>query len=243
METLKELRRQARKYGVVSLLTIGGNAKIVKGDRKGKYLTAIQHLAPADLSGYNVCPFASEGCKAACLNSAGRGRFDSVQIPRINRTKLFFKHRELYKKLLYKEIESFLAKCKKQKVKPAIRLNGTSDIVWEKVFPDMHSKFSSVMFYDYTKIPSRFRKRWKLPSNYYLLFSRSESNDRAVKKVLKQGGNVAAVFNRLPKEYKGHKVINGDNTDLRFNDGQGVIVGLSAKGEAKKDKSGFVVKL
>ena len=59
--------------------------------------------------------------------------------------------------------------------------------------------------------------------------------------------NVAVVFrDKIPKSYKGYEVIDGDDSDLRFLDKfksweTGGIVGLKAKGPAKKDKSGFVV--
>jgi hypothetical protein len=36
-------------------------------------------------------------------------------------------------------------------------------------------------------------------------------------------------------------VIDGDLSDLRFLDRTGVVVGVRAKGKAKKDVSGFVV--
>jgi hypothetical protein len=53
--------------------------------------------------------------------------------------------------------------------------------------------------------------------------------------------NVAVVFDTLPTTYLGRPVVNGDDTDLRFLDPQGVVVGLKAKGRAKKDTSGFTV--
>lgn len=240
-ESLVKLSRLARRYGVLKLLTVGGNTKIRKSDKGGKYLTAIMHFAPANVSGFNVCPKASPGCKSACLFSAGRGVFQNVYKSRVNRTKLFARNPNLFKRLLYAEIDSFIRKCDKKGVKPAIRLNGTSDIVWEKVLPDMFRCYPSVQFYDYTKIAKRFSPKWKLPKNYYLLFSRSEINDKDCRQVLKWGGNVAVVFNNAPKRYIGRKVINGDNTDLRFKDRKGLIVGLTAKGKAKKDTSGFVV--
>jgi len=37
------------------------------------------------------------------------------------------------------------------------------------------------------------------------------------------------------------KVVNGDETDLRFLDGKNKIVGLVQKGLAKKDETGFVI--
>jgi hypothetical protein len=58
------------------------------------------------------------------------------------------------------------------------------------------------------------------------------------------GGNVAVVFrNKLPKQWEDRKVIDGDESDLRFKDPQGCVVGLVEKGDAKKDSSGFVVTL
>ena len=82
----------------------------------------------------------------------------------------------------------------------------------------------------------------KFPSNYHLTFSRSENNDKKCEMVLLMGGNVAVVFrNQLPKTWKGFEVVNGDETDLRFLDKKGVVVGLIEKGMAKKDATGFVV--
>ena len=83
----------------------------------------------------------------------------------------------------------------------------------------------------------------KLPENYHLTFSRSEdTKDSEVKEFCSAGGNVAVVFRgHLPSEWKGIKVIDGDVSDLRFQDEQGVIVGLVAKGLGKKDETGFVV--
>ena len=109
-DSLVKLYRMARRYGVVSLITVGGNTKIIKGDKKGKYLTAIMHLAPANVSGYNVCPKSSPGCRAACLFTAGRGIFHSVHNSRVNRTKLFFRNRVLFKALLFAELDSFIRK-------------------------------------------------------------------------------------------------------------------------------------
>jgi hypothetical protein len=62
-----------------------------------------------------------------------------------------------------------------------------------------------------------------------------------VRLALSNGMNVAAVFHKVPETYLGRTVINGDETDLRFLDPKGVIVGLKAKGKAKKDTTGFVV--
>lgn len=237
----------------MKLLTPGiSNAKIAKGE--GEYTTYILHLAPANLSGYNVCPAASEGCKAACLNSAGRGRFDNVQAARIRKTKLFFENRAEFMRLLVADIDATIRKAKRTGQKLAIRLNGTSDIDWENIpavrntkrgnfykAKNLFTMFIAVQFYDYTKRPDRLVRCAGIP-NYHLTFSRSESNDRMTDNAIKAGYNVAVVFSKaLPTEYKGRPVIDGTLTDLRFLDPKNCIVGLVAKGQGKKDFSGFVI--
>ena len=131
-------------------------------------------------------------------------------------------------------------------MQPAVRLNGTSDLPWEKVFP--MGDFPQVKFYDYTKNPVRMEKftQGKMPANYHLTFSRSEENEKEALAILPTGGNVAAVFavkkgQDLPKTWKGFEIIDGDLDDVRFTDPTGVIVGLRAKGDALKDKTGFVI--
>lgn len=210
----------------------------MKGEKLG-YATAILHLAPYTLSGKNVCPKASEGCAKACLNTSGHGRYAMVQNARKNRTLQFFNERVQFEKDLAKDIETFIRRSKKNDLIPVIRLNGTSDlptlaIKFAKQFPD-------IQFYDYTKIAKTFERK-DLPENYHLTFSRSEKNASEVEKVLKQGGNVAVVFENLPDTYLGYKVVNGDDSDLRFLDAKNVVVGLTAKGKAKYDNSGFVVR-
>jgi len=83
----------------------------------------------------------------------------------------------------------------------------------------------------------------KLPSNYHLTFSKSENNWDKCLDVLNNGGNIAAVFDKVPDTYLGYQVIDGDKSDLRFLDPKNVIVGLKAKGKARKDTSGFVIKV
>ena len=74
------------------LLNIDNNAKTVKGQKAG-YMTAILYLAPSTQSGFQVCPMASEGCKKACLYTAGHGAFNNVQQGRINKTRWFIQER------------------------------------------------------------------------------------------------------------------------------------------------------
>lgn len=234
----------------MKLLTPGlSNAKIAKGE--GEYTTYILHLAPANLSGYNVCPAASEGCKKACLNSAGRGRFSSVQEARIRKTRLFFEQPIEFMALLVKDIDAAIRKAKRTGQKLAIRLNGTSDIDWENCSSattadgkllNVFQLYPNVQFYDYTKRPDRLVRCANIP-NYHLTFSRSEVNDRVADNAIKAGHNVAIVFAKaLPATYRDRPVIDGTLTDLRFTDPKNCIVGLVAKGKAKQDDSGFVIK-
>jgi len=231
----------------MKLLSVGNDAKTVKGEKLG-YLTGIQYLAPAMASGVNTCPNASEGCKAVCLFTAGFGGiYKAVNEGRINRTKLFFSNRAEYGKQLVKEISALIKRGAKAKMKVACRLNGTSDLAWESIKFDgknIMEIFPDIQFYDYTKSSARALRHanGELPANYHLTFSRSESNQADVEKVLAAGGNVAVVFREsLQAEYLGKQIVNGDESDLRFNDPRNVVVGLKQKGKAKTDASGFVI--
>ncbi len=224
-----------------SLLSVSADAKTRKGESRG-YLTGILYLAPSDISGRNVCPFASPACHAACLYSAGRGAFSNVQRSRIEKTKAYFANKALFLSTLGDNISALIAKSTKESMRPAVRLNGTSDIAWER--SGLMDQFPAVPFYDYTKNPLRFAQflAGKLPKNYRLTFSRSETNEAQCLEFLAKGGNVSVVFRKsLPATWNGYPVVNGDETDLRFLDPRGVVVGLVAKGKAKADVSGFVV--
>ena len=228
-------------YKSKRLLNIDNNAKTIKG-QKLKVMTAILYLAPAKSSGFNTCPMASKGCAASCLNTAGRGQMNSVQLGRINKTKWYFLERESFLIQLKKEIRAHVNRCKIKGFKPAIRLNGTSDISWER--HNLFNEFKEVQFYDYSKIYKRAIK-WadkKYPKNYHLTYSLNEDNKKEAMQVLKRGGNVSVVFRnkKLPKKFKGFKVINADYSDVRFKDPKNVIAGLYAKGRARYDQSGFV---
>lgn len=234
----------------MSLLTLGSaSAKIIKSDKAGtKYLSAIMYLAPHKVAGFgNVCPNASKGCIAACLNTAGRGIYKKTQDARIARTKMWFEDRENFKKQLIRELDSFVRKCKLKGKTPAIRLNGTSDIPWEKMWPEVFTLYPDIQFYDYTKNATRMLKwaKGEFPANYHLTFSRSEVNEDKCREVLRAGGNVAAVFStaNFPSNFLGFPVFDADEDDLRFLDVRGTVQALKAKGKAKKDKSGFVVQL
>lgn len=233
------------------LLSISADAKTIKGQKMG-YLTGVLYLAPHTLSGFQVCPKASEGCKLACLYTAGRGMYTNIQEARIRKTKRFFMDREGFMAELVKNVEALIRKAKRESMIPVVRLNGTSDIAWEKIkcvrngvtYASMMEAFPEIQFYCYTKILGR-SKAIALP-NYSLTFSLSESNDAEAKEALAQGYNVAVVMNTKRKEQKpetwgGYPVVDGDETDLRFLDPNGGhIVALTAKGQARKDTMGFV---
>ena len=228
-----------------------GDAKTVKGEFAG-WLTGILYLAPYTLAGRNVCSHASEGCIFSCLNLAGMGAFDSVQDARIAKTKAFFRDPKGFVETLAKDIEALKRKAAKEGLSPCVRLNGTSDLPWEnlggQLGVNLMKRFPEIPFYDYTKNPARVRA-WldgRMPANYSLTFSRSECNGETALELAKAGANVAVVFatkkgKTLPAEWAGRPVVDGDTNDLRFLDGPGRIVGLRAKGKAKKDTSGFVV--
>lgn len=224
------------------------NAKILKS-RKLKYLTAGVMFAPNAVSGYNVCPMASEGCKLSCLSTSGNGRYARVQLARIQKTKRFFEDREGFMKQLIHEIELFDNKAKRIGFKTCIRLNIVSDVAWERILykgKNIFEHFPRIQFMDYTKIPSRMMPDSKASkySNYHLTFSRSESNHATAEMIAAMGHNVAVVFKgELPKKYMGRSVFSGDKHDLRFLDKKGIVVGLTPKGRAKRDVSGFVVEI
>lgn len=225
----------------MKLLGIDTNSKTIKGQKFG-YMTGIIYLAPSIESGKNLCAHASEGCKAACLFTAGRGRMSNVKNARIAKTKFFIENRSAFLAQLEKEIVSLVKKAEKNGMTPVLRLNGTSDLPWENL--GIIQKFPSVQFMDYTANPKRAISflNGELPANYHLTFSRKESNQAQVELLASMGMNIAAVFATMPENYLNKPVIDGDESDLRFLDSKGVIVGLKAKGKAKKDTSGFVIK-
>jgi len=237
----------------MKLLAVGGDAKTPKGEKKG-YLTGILYLAPNRMSGHQVCPFATKGCIATCLNTAGRGVYSQVQQARLRKTQYFFEHREKFMRDLWNDIGALVYRAYHRGMHPAVRLNGTSDLPWEIIEHNNldrdHLITSDVQFYDYTKNHKRYAAFLgrRFPPNYHLTFSRSESNMSDVKYFLSKGGTVAVVFStkkgrRLPRSYIDFPVIDGDLNDLRFKDPESVVVGLRAKGKARHDTSGFVVQV
>jgi hypothetical protein len=217
------------------------NPKIQKGAKLG-YLSVILHLAPANLSGRETCPKRTAGCTQACLNTAGRGGMfrkgettNMIQEARIRKTQYFFRDRMGFLADLASDIRKGIRQAERLGLTPVFRLNGTSDLSWEKY--GIIEQFPGVQFYDYTKVLGR---KVSHLTNYHLTFSAADGNDADVERAIAQGMNVAMVFDRLPEQYMGRPVFDADETDLRFLDPNGVICGLKAKGRAKRDTTGFV---
>jgi hypothetical protein len=242
--------------------------------RKFNYLNGIQYMAPYDVAGVgNMCPHASAGCRALCLGlwsgqasmvknqQSIKSQGNDVRASRIAKTQRFMQERAAYMLDVVRSIDN--AKLMARRKRLAIRLNGSTDIAWEGIRfnitrnakgkamavtlggPDSRNVFDhypTIPFPDYTKNPNRFNRA--LPPNYFLTFSRSESNEAQALELLARGHNVAVVFaGDKPEIWNGYRVIDGDEHDLRHLDPRGVVVGLSPKGsKAKRDTSGFVVR-
>ena len=227
------------------LLGINTNYKTIKSEKVG-VLTGIIYMSPYNLSGKNVCPGASAGCAAACLNTAGRGAMNVVQAARLKKTQRFFQDRQQFLWDLVNEISALRRKAKAKGLKSAVSLNGTSDLPYERykirdTGKNIMELFPDVQFYDYTKLENRIVGQ-QLPANYHLTFSRAEDNDHKLAAVLEHTSAAVVFSGELPETWRGYPVIDGDEHDARFTDaGAGVIIGLTAKGKAKHDTSGFVV--
>lgn len=221
----------------LKLLAVGSNAKTSKGDDDTK-LTAIMYLAPALMSGYNTCTSRSPGCEAACLFTAGRGAMNSVMQARINKTKLYFENNSEFIRILRNDLDLFNTYCTENNFQGYVRLNGTSDLYWETILD--FTIYPDLKFYDYTKHTDRHVSH--IP-NYKLIYSRSEiSTESDIESAFHRYKNVSVVFEEVPAVWKGRPVSDGDLNDLRWHDPENHYIALKAKGRAKHDTSGFVVR-
>lgn len=243
----------------MKLLTLE-TAKNAKTKKQG-ILTGVLFLAPHKSCGAaNLCPYA-DGCQKLCLDTSGRLQFDTAERARLERTYWYLCDRAGFIVALKDDIEALERKAQREGLKPAVRLNGLSDLSWERIAPELFGMFPDVEFYDYTKNPGRYfrflegepwpdnyhyfrfleGKPW--PHNYHLTFSRGENcPDSHVRYILNRGGTVAIVFDHVPDTWSGYRVVDGDKHDARWLDPQGVVVGLKAKGKARHSTSGFVVR-
>ena len=248
MIKIQDIKEHLRAYyNKNNILNIDANPKTIKGNKKG-YITAIIYLSPARLSGVELCAYRSKGCTDICLNVSGHGQFNRTQQARLKKTNYFLNDTQHFMGNLIRRVTNFIKLADKRGLIPVIRLNGTSDIPFEDIKvidnKNIFELFPGIQWYDYTKYP--LNKRTLTP-NYDLTFSLAEHNyKRAVKYLDTKSGRVSAVFSHnIPETYKGYKVINGDDSDLRFLEPKGVIVGLKFKGNKKDLKkginSGFVI--
>jgi hypothetical protein len=225
---------------------LGSGTYKMSKSQKFKYLSEILHLAPANIGGVNICPNASPVCIDLCLNTSGRGQMNTVQKSRLNKKFYFLADRLKFLNHLDREIKLSYARAKRKGFKYTVRLNGTSDLPFERYKLEnglnLMDNNPQVQFIDYTKVTNRLDKKNKIPKNYSLTYSQAENNLKDVKQILKTKYNIATVFRKkLPKRWLGRKVIDGDLSDLRhLEDGKKIIVGLIAKGKAIKNFNGFV---
>lgn len=243
-----ETESKARKQTGLSYLgTVNSSAKLEKNKKVSGQYTYIIYLAPANVSGYNVCSHSTPECRMGCLNTSGRAGMEllagknKTKNARIKKTRLFFEHKEFYMHWMIVEITRWQKKAKKDGMGFSVRLNGTSDIDYSKVLVDgknIFEIFNDVQFYDYTKNPARLNHN--IP-NYQITFSYTGRNAAKSIDLLSKGNNVAVVFNvksgkNLPQSYMGYNVVDGDLTDYRPDDNKGVIIGLRFKEIADRQK-------
>lgn len=233
------------------MLNIDTNAKTVKGQKYG-YMTGVLYLSPYTKSGRNVCALAHKAeCHVPCLDTAGRGAFANVQDARIAKTNLFFDDRDAFMDRFVRDVLRLERMALARGLIPVCRPNGTSDIKWENVsfdfdghhYANIFEMFPFMQFYDYTKTPGR---NVSPIHNYDLTFSYSGTDAFRpyVRNAIEQGMRIAVVFRsrrEIPERFLGMECVDGDDSDLRFLDPQGVVVALYAKGRARLDASGFVV--
>ncbi len=248
-----------KQTGLSYIGNINQSSKLAKNGKVNHQYTYGVYLAPANTSGFNVCPYSTPECRKGCLATSGRAgiRLDDginrAEECRIRKTRLFYEQPEFFMAWMIAEMKAAEAKAIKDGYGFSVRLNCTSDIDWQNVLVDgknIFQIFPNVTFYDYTKNPNKFVNK---PDNYHLTFSYTGRNWHLCEVLLNTGHNVAMVFdvkneNELPAMYKGYKVVNGDITDYRVDDSKGVIVGLKWKRiwnrQAEKEvlQSCFVVK-
>ena len=228
------------------------SAKAVKAS-KYNYINGIHYMSPYDIAGAgNLCPWASEGCKRNCLgyHSGQAGMVadatnvenkNNVRLSRDRKARQFMTRRKDYLHALHVQANKLKRRARKAGKKLCLRMNGSTDVNWLSFY----AQHKDVQFAEYTKSEARAiaHATGLLPSNVHVTFSRHEDNDEACVRVLNNGGNVAVVFaTKLPEKWNGYRVINGDKHDLRHLDPKNVVVGLIAKGAARNDTSGFVVR-
>ena len=247
------LAEAKRKTGLTYLGKVNNGAKHQKAE-KYKELVYTIYLAPANLSGYEVCAGRTAECTALCLNESGHNRMDMktnmINNSRIRKTQMFFENHEFFVRWVIRDIQAGITRAKKQGYRFSVRLNNTSDIspelFWIKengIKKNILELFPEIQFYDYTKVMGRLRLMNKY-DNYDLTYSYNGSNMETCLQLLKSGIKVAMVFEKVPEEFEGFKVVDGDLYDMRYKDEPGVIIGLKYKKVRNKpdENNTFVIR-
>lgn len=197
---------------------------------------------------FNLCPKAKV-CVAPCLAHQGQGPVPNVKGPRAAKTVLFAVAREWFLTRLRRELDTFVRN--NPDVQLGCRLNMFSDVRWEDILID---EYPMITFYDYSKLTDRHG--WLRP-NYYVCLSYDGTNRKACVDALRAGHSVSVVYynedgkcgkaakrQRLPSEWEGFPVFDGNITDWRPDDVPGSVCGLPLRARTyasrnKAIKSGF----
>jgi hypothetical protein len=248
MKNLKftTIAQAKRDTGLAYLGNVNTSSKLLKNGKVSNQLTYGLYLAPASISGYNVCSHSTPECRLGCLATSGRAAIEiftgytEIQNCRAKKSKLFNENTSFFMQWLIAEIKMHQARAAKTDYGFSVRLNCTSDINWANVIvngQNIFQIFSDVSFYDYTKNHNKFTDK---PENYHLTYSYTGRNWNKALELLNLGFNIAMVFNvkketELPQTFNGYNVVNGDLSDYRINDAKGIIVGLKWKRIANRD--------
>ena len=242
------------------LLTLGGNPKVDKGREATGTWNAVLHLAPyTTVPGVNVCAEAgAAGCYSACLWRAGRGGIAPLAKPggvayaRYQRTFWYARDPEAFIARVRSEAVRFARRVRRAGYTPALRLNGTSDIPYERDHPELVRDLiaEGIVLYDYTKLSDRTP-----PEGYSLIWSYSGApgyRERLPEAMARYGratvvfrvrpGTKARAGAPLPDTFEGYPVVDGDEHDNWYLLPRDVVVGLRAKGrEAWRRPSPLII--
>ena len=244
--------------GKRDLLT-GSQSKLDKANATGTgYINRGLTMSPADEAepflgkGYNACFGHTACCASVCVGAhTGQGRIPHSKVARLGRTIAMECFLDEFIRLLSFEIKIAELEALRIGMLLAMRLNVATDhwLLAERIA----ALFPSVLFYDYSAIPSAVRNQRRVQRVYSL----KDGKDRMAKtlEILSQGYGAAVVFaissrskEPLPTTWKGYPVINGDQDDLwptRKPESGPFIVGLKVKGTkaqvAQAIQKGFAV--
>lgn len=262
LSPIEKVRKAWKEYlaggGKLASSLLTTSAKTEK-DNIG-YFTRILYLQPSNESGVNLCTHAGD-CAKVCLSESGHMAMETIRTERNGtktarwkRTHYMLSEKQSFDIDLIAEIEKHQRYCMKRNIVPVIRLNGTSDIVWDRII----KRFPTIQFYDYTKDIERYnnwqnkKRKNKKRTNYHITFSADEKLTPHQFFSNHETGSCAVVFDPISfKEIVKHRqveignkmvrIINGDKTDNRFLDPKGLgLVALKAKGRARKTGLRFV---